>query len=89
MLNSDAYQSFISDRLGNDLFLYDPERADRIYEYAENGCEGSTHAEIIEDWRDFVSCCNLPEKCKEPLLKEINDVEQWHEKNGSLDDIIG
>ncbi len=54
LLNLQGYQSFISDKLGNDLFINDPERADRIHEYAEDGCDGSTHAEHIEDWREYV-----------------------------------
>ena len=88
MLNSDAYQAFISDKLGNDLFISDPDRGDRLYEYAENGADGSTHAEVIEDWRDFVKYCDLPERCKDALRAEINACEQWHDKNGSLDTII-
>jgi hypothetical protein len=53
LLSHPAWDGFIHDRLGNDLFLSDPDRAGRIYEAAKDGCDGSTHAEIIEDWRDF------------------------------------
>jgi hypothetical protein len=46
----DAWQE---STLGNDLFLSDPDRADRIHEAAEDGCDGSYHSEIIWDWRLF------------------------------------
>lgn len=55
MLNSPEWDAFISDRLGNDLFLSDPDRAERIHSAAENGADGSTHQEVIDDWRDFVN----------------------------------
>lgn len=89
ILNSREYDGFISDRLGNDLFLSYPDRADRLAEYAEDGCDGSTHAEVIEDWIAFVDSCNLPDRCKNRLYKEIADVEQWHVDNGSIHEIIG
>lgn len=88
MLNSNEYQDFISDRLGNDLFIDDPERADRLHEYAADGCDGSTHAEVLDDWRAFVNCCSLPERCKDQLTKEIDACETWHVANGSIDSIM-
>jgi hypothetical protein len=89
MLNSRDYQDFKSDRLGNYLFLSDPDRADRIYEASEDGSDGSTHAEIIEDWRAFVDCCDLPERCKDRLRAEIDDCEKWHADHGTLDEQVG
>lgn len=53
LLNSPGWEYFESDRLGNDLFISDPERAGRIHAAAEDGCDGSTHAEHIQDWRDY------------------------------------
>lgn len=47
------WDTFIESKLGNDLFISDPERAERIHDAAEDGCDGSTHAEVIEDWREF------------------------------------
>ena len=52
LIDSDYFSAFESDKLGNQLFIDDPERADRIHQAAENGCDGSTHAEHIEDWRE-------------------------------------
>src|SRR4030095_10743784 len=33
-------------------FINEPERADRCHNAAEYGCDGKTHSEVIEDWRD-------------------------------------
>ena len=52
LLNSSFYDAFTADRLGNDLFLSDPERADRCHKAAEHGADGSTHAERLQDMAD-------------------------------------
>jgi hypothetical protein len=100
MLRSRAFEMFQSDRLGSDLFLSDPERAERIHEYAESGSNGSTHAEVIEDWRDFLNTLKtidpefpddggeITEETLEAISAEIDKCEDWHEKNGSLNSII-
>jgi len=89
MLNSDKYQRWESDRLGNDLFINDPQRAARMHEYAEEGLNGSTHDEVIQDWRDYLTDAELPEPIKESLLIEIDAAEEWHIRNGSINNIIG
>ena len=90
MLESRDWQDYESDLLGNDLFINDPDRADRIHEAAGFGGDGSTHGEHLQDWRDYVNdCLEAPESVKESLLKEIQTTEDWHEKNGSLDTEIG
>ena len=103
MLESQAWEYFISDRLGNDLFISDPERANRIWEAAENGCDGSTHYEHIQDWRDFLSLYREYEPgfdergrdyrlCPgiiDSITDEIDACEAWHDANGSLHEEIG
>ena len=89
MLNSDAYQRWESDHLGNDLFINEPQRAARLHEYAEDGMNGSTHDEVIQDWRDFIADAELTEAEKEALLKEADKVEEWHIQNGSISNVIG
>ena len=100
MYNSREYQEFISVKLGNDLFINDPERAERIAEHAEDGINGSTHNETIEDWREFLESLNTfdpeyddPEDIENyditmdtynAIKKEINETEDWHIKNGSI-----
>ncbi len=54
LYNSPGFQRFQENKLGNDLFINDPDRANRIHEAAEHGCDGSTHAETIEDWREYL-----------------------------------
>lgn len=109
LLGSRFFDSFQGGKLGNDLFLSDPDRASRNYDAAENGCDGSTHAEHIEDMREandlaerevyraqFIAqgydadCASmLAEALKEYIAADIDDCEAWHEKNGSLDQVIG
>lgn len=55
LLEHPDWDGFIGDKLGNGLFISDPDRANRILEAAEDGCDGSTHAEVIEDWREFAA----------------------------------
>lgn len=89
MLNSDEYQRWESDHLGNDLFINDPDRAARLYDYAEDGLNGSTHDEVIQDWKEYLVDAELPEPVKDALLAEIESVEEWHIQNGSICNVIG
>jgi hypothetical protein len=98
LLNHPQWDGFIGSKLGNDLFINDPERAERIYDAAEHGCDGSTHYEIIEDWRDFARdlfrCLSMDEsenekKNYETLIAEIDSCEEWHDHNGTLHESIG
>jgi hypothetical protein len=98
LLNLPQWHSFIESRLGNDLFISDPDRADRIHEAAEHGADGSTHYEIIEDWRDFardlfrslsMDEAEDEEKNYEALISEIDSCEAWHDHNGSLHKQLG
>jgi len=53
--NSQAFYQWQENKLGNDLFLSDPDRADRIHKAAEHGSDGSTHAEHIEDLQEYAN----------------------------------
>ena len=98
LLSLPQWDSFIESRLGNDLFISDPDRADRMHEAAEHGADGSTHYEIIEDWRDFardlfrslsMDESEDEEKNYEALIAEIDSCEAWHDHNGTLHDQLG
>lgn len=98
LLSHPQWDGYISSKLGNELFINDPERAERINDAAEHGCDGSTHYETIQDWRDFADMLyrNLSwdereevEHIKDSLDSEINQCEEWHDKNGSLHNEIG
>jgi hypothetical protein len=52
LLRSSEFDAWQYSSLGNDLFINDAERAERIHAAAEDGADGSTHAEHIQDWRD-------------------------------------
>ena len=91
LLDSDEYDRWRGDRLGNSLFIHEPERASRIYDYAETGSDGSKHCEVIEDWRQCLSDCfdELSEFALHVINAEIDKCEQWHIDNGSYEQIIG
>lgn len=72
-LHSQQWQYFDSDLRGDDFYLSDPDRAKRCDEASEYGTDGSTHAEIIEDWRAFLS--NL--KIFDPEFDDIEDIAEY------------
>lgn len=76
-----------------DLCLSDPDRATRLWDAAEVGCDGSTHAEVIADWRRNAENAFRWDRRLPNVLDAIElailDVEAWHEANGSLDDEVG
>lgn len=87
----------------SDDWIADQDRMVRCHDAAEHGCEGSTHAEIIHDWREFLSnlrrdairACETDEQEQElealvvALDAEIDSCEAWHDENGSLHEEIG
>ena len=88
MYRCKEYAEFNADRLGNDLYINDPDRADRCDEAAEYGSDGSTHAEIIEDWREFLDMIDVSQKTRARIASEINRCEKWHIKNGSINQSV-
>ncbi len=77
-------------------FINEPERAERCYDAAEFGCDGKTHADVIQDWRDAFSNWlsdrrghNEPERFTSAVLARFTVTELWHEYNGSLYQEIG
>lgn len=88
----------------SDDWINDPDRADRCNEAAEHGCEGSTHYEIMQDWRDFLSDLfrdyrrgNDEDEITDAELDaieasidaEIDACEAYHETAGTLHEQIG
>jgi len=49
-ISSDYVANWTSEKDSD--FINEPERAERCYDAAEFGCDGKTHAEVIEDWRE-------------------------------------
>ena len=76
-----------------ELLRSDPDRADRIDEAAEDGFDGSTHGEEIQDWRDcWESYCreyDVPDEVREYVETEIQVTESYHATQGTLEEAIG
>jgi len=101
LIRSDGFQAFDSDRRGNQMFLDDPKRAKRCYDAAEFGSDGSTHREIIQDWRDYLGTLRVidPEFPEEngdiseaicnTIISEIDACETWHIEHGTIDQQLG
>jgi hypothetical protein len=49
------HEDFMPFGSNSDDWLSDPERMARITDAAEQGSDGSTHYEVITDWREFLS----------------------------------
>lgn len=94
-LQSRYFDAWQHDALGNNLFLTDPERADRMHEAAADGCDGSTHYERLQDMRDAFRDCLRDRRgeylyrVEDAVISAIDAVEAWHENNGSLHEQIG
>lgn len=93
-IRSDYVQAFTSERDSD--FINEPERAERCHDAAEFGADGKTHAEVIQDWRDAFDALirdrrafNTPDRFVSAVLAHFDSIEQWHEKNGSLNQEIG
>ena len=76
-----------------ELLRSDPDRADRIDEAAEDGSDGSTHGEEIQDWRDcWESYCrdyDVPDEVREYVETEMQVTESYHATQGTLEEAIG
>jgi hypothetical protein len=84
------------DNCGSDRWINDPDRAARCDAAAEFGADGSTHAEVIGDWREAFKgwLRDYHRNHNEGLFVSaveayFDSVETWHEKNGSLWKEIG
>lgn len=77
-------------------FINNPDRAERCYDAAEFGCDGKTHKEVIDDWRNAFDAWLRDNHRNhnsglfvEAVENHFHSVEAWHEKNGSLFTQIG
>jgi hypothetical protein len=99
-----SHRDFIPFGSSSDDWINDRERMSRCSDAAEHGAEGSTHAEIIGDWREFLSrlesdakhhCLWHPrieaeiERRAALIHAEIDACEEWHASAGSLHEEIG
>ena len=85
--DSGYFQSYEESYFSN-LPLSNPDLFDECMKCAESGSDGRTHSDVIDLWReaweDFCKDKNLDDTIRLRMIKEIDDCENWHEKNGSL-----
>ena len=87
LCSSEEYQNWLGDHLGNQLWLDDAHRAARLADYAENGEEGSTHGETLDDVETFLE--SYETEWKEEILQDICFVRETLEEGGLTNQIIG
>lgn len=70
------------------------DRYERCHDAAENGADGMTHREAINDWRAAFHClmcvrAHAIERLATAVDNYFDGLESWHENNGSIDQQIG
>lgn len=80
----------------SDDFINDPDRANRCHDAAELGCDGSTHREIINDWREAFTIWLRDEHRRhnrglfaDAVEAHFDSVEEYHTEHGTIDQEIG
>lgn len=96
-IRSEYVQSWTESSVSSDYGLHG--RFSRCMDAAEDGCDGSTHAEVINDWRGAFHAWlrerknhpsrNDVERFEFAVLNHFDGVWDWHIKNGSIDQQIG
>jgi len=90
-------QVFTSERDGD--YINEPERASRCNDAAEEGCDGKTHQDVIQDWRDYFSqwtrdhktgsWYSSPDRFTGAVEAHFTLTEMYHEFAGTLTQEIG
>jgi len=92
MLRSEEYMAWDADRMINDAFD-SHDRHGRCITAAKDGADGSFHAEILNDWLNFLEFNSLDmginEKDYHNIYVEILECWDYHDKEGSLYDEVG
>ena len=88
----------------NGDWLRDEERMQRCWDAAEDGADGSTHREVMDDWREFLARLEDEanrrawahdrvsaeiERRVSAIHAEIDACEAWHVEHGSIDEQVG
>ena len=93
LTNHPDFQQFGST---SDDWINDPERMARCDAAAEDGEDGSTHAERLQDMRDNLATmrqgatyrgdrtAGILDAMADAITAEIDACEAWHDANGSL-----
>ena len=93
-LNGEYYQAYEESYYG-DLGInpWDRDVCDRVHEYAKEGGDGRTHAEVIKLQQDAVKAAECDEEIDETkaaiMLAYLDTVWDYHIQHETIDDIIG
>jgi hypothetical protein len=84
--------------VNSDDWISDPDRMQRCEDAAAAGADGSTHRETIEDMREAFRAylhdkrnrrAEYPYRVETIVLEHFDQLETWHEANGTADQEIG
>lgn len=99
LLRSESFSYWVSEEVDSGSYSRNSDKRDRYsrcYDAAENGADGSTHQECINDMRAFWNHVvrsrrsnGTIDRLDEAVIKHFDDLESWHEANGSLYDEVG
>lgn len=103
-IRSEYFSTWQSEHVHDGGWSRDTDRQDRFcrcFDAAEQGADGSTHREVIQDMREAfqewlkygrprrLKFAEYPYRLEAAVLAHFDQLETWHEDNGSLDQEIG
>lgn len=113
-LDGQAFYEWQSQEIESGSYSFNRDRSDRFnrcYEASEDGADGSTHQEHIEDFRHYgeyvygeirrqafrldlsdeesAELDGAIDAAEDALVNDIDRCEEWHSKNGSLEQQVG
>jgi hypothetical protein len=103
-VRSEYFANWSAERLDSSAYgsADDRDRFERCHDAAEEGADGSTHAERLQDMREAfgdwlrdrrraskLHFAEFPYRVETAVLAEIDAIELWHETNGSLFSEVG
>lgn len=97
-IRSEHMQNWHSEAVSSDFHIGG--RFGRCYDAAEHGADGSTHAEIIDDWRKAFKSwlsdklrgawsVNRGDRFSAAVLAYFDSVEQWHIEHETINQEVG
>lgn len=103
-LCSEYFASWQAEHIESGSYSRDSDKRDRFnrcYDASENGADGSTHREHIDDmrkaFRDYLrygrekrsAMAEFPYRLESAIDAHWDALEQWHTDNGSIDQEVG